>query len=574
VFDYEKLQQYKVDTADLPADSIVLNRPYSLYRENPALFAKLAGVIIIFILLVGGLVLSRFKLLSSQKQLFEKQESLKITLNSIAEAVIATDNQGRITHMNPVAEVLSGCTSEDALGKKLSEVVRVTDSDNNVPEEPIEKMALEKTEKLDLGSFNKLINPQGKTLRISISVSPIKNESKNVSGVVAVFRDLTEEMLIQEKLKQSQKMDAIGQLAGGVAHDFNNALSGIIGATQLLEREIQGEFANKILKMIEKSADRAADLTAKLLAFSRKSSLDIASQDFHAVIQTSIDILSRTIDKKITLVKKLEAQETVVCGNFSELESVILNLGINASHAMPDGGTISFYTKNEVLDQKYCETSNFVLTPGKYILLEVKDTGCGIPPENLGKIFDPFFTTKEPGKGTGLGLSASYGNILHHKGAITVYSEPDRGSVFRIYLPVYKGNVVEACRIDMNYTGTGTILLVDDEPAIRFTNRLILEEAGYKVMLAKNGLEALDIYKENSNQIDLVILDMIMPEMNGNECFFKLIKEFPEAKVILCSGFLQDADIYEMKSAGLKAFICKPCKSSELLRAVGSVLEV
>ena len=282
--------------------------------------------------------------------------------------------------------------------------------------------------------------------------------------------------------------------------------------------------------------------------------------------------MSRTIDRRILVHKKLEAEKTTVYGNFSELESVLLNLGINASHAMANGGQLSFVSKNVFLDEHYCNISDFEIEEGNYILLEVTDNGIGIAPENIKKIFEPFFTTKEQGKGTGLGLSAAYGTIAQHGGAINVYSELGRGSVFRIYLPVIEKKVENEEISNRIVKGAGTILLIDDEPAVRFTNRLLLEAAGYKVLLAENGIEGLQIFKEKKDEIDLVILDMIMPEMNGSECFEELMKLDPKAKVILCSGFPQNADVEKMKKNGLLDFVFKPCKSEVLTRVVSQAI--
>lgn len=571
MFDYNKLKEFGVPESRLPDESIILNRPYSFYRENTALFWQITLVGFTILALLVGLGLSLLKLMKSQQELEEGRQSLKITLDSIAEAVISTDGSGKIIRMNPIAEKLSGWFLNEARGKSLEEVFRIKDHAGEFCQN-LTELVLKSSGQVNLNRFGFFVHKLEKEFPVSVSVSTIRDEFGDVFGIVAVFRDMTDESILQERLRHSQKMDAIGQLAGGVAHDFNNALSGIIGAVQLLQRDMDSAYGNKILKLIQKSADRAADLTAKLLAFSRKSKIETEAQDFHTIVQTANDILSRTIDRRIHLETRLLSEFHIINGNFSELESVLLNIGINASHAMPDGGTLSMETRNITLNEEYCLASNFALTPGVFLLLEVSDTGTGISPENLPKIFEPFFTTKEPGKGTGLGLSAAYGTIVQHKGAINVYSELGRGTVFRIYLPVFEGKAkIEEDSYEI-VPGTGTILIVDDEPAIRFTNRLLLESAGYKVLLAENGLEGLEIYQQKKDEIALVILDMIMPEMNGSDCFARLIEFNPEAKVILCSGFPQDADVASMKKAGLVSFLYKPCRGDELSRAVAEAL--
>ncbi|GAB4280857.1 MAG: hypothetical protein Kow0029_25730 [Candidatus Rifleibacteriota bacterium] len=572
MFDYNRLADFGISLDALPEGSIILNKPYSLYRDNPVLFWQLALTILLFSCLIGGLTLAVFKLLASRKELEEGRQSLNITLNSIAEAVIATNSEGKIVRMNPHAEQLTGWPPSQALNHKLSEVFKLKNSATNEVCENLEEKFLTNYPKQSLQKFDSLINRKGDSIPISFSISPITDGYGVNFGIVVVFRDMTEENLIQEKLRQSQKMDAIGQLAGGVAHDFNNALTGIIGSVQLLEKEVNSEIGVKVLKLIEKSANRAADLTAKLLAFIRKGNFETAPHDFHSIIQASIDILGRTIDPRIVIKKRLEAHNSVINGNFSELESVLLNIGINASHAMPDGGLLTYSTQNLYLDESYCKKSSFSLIPGKYILLEISDTGCGIPPENLPRIFEPFFTTKEPGKGTGLGLSAAYGTIVQHKGAINAYSEPGRGSIFRIYLPTINSIAVFDEKKYEIVKGSGTILLIDDEPTVRFTTKLLLEEAGYRVLVAQTGPEGIEILKQNKSHIDLVILDMIMPEMSGSDCFYSLKSIAPELKIILCSGYSQDADLAKLKENGLDAFVFKPCRGDELSRVVAEVI--
>ncbi len=573
MFDYNKLKHFNIPESRLPDGSVILNQPYSFYRENTVLFWQITTVFMLFIALSIGLILSIFKLLKSQKELEEGRQSLKITLDSIAEGVIATDREGRVTRMNPIAEKLLDFKLKEAEGKLLSQVLCLKAEESNEICSSLEKQILDSGETpLNLTRFNILIRRNNEELPVSCTAAPIRDESGEISGIVVVFRDMTEEKLLQEKLRRSQKMDAIGQLAGGVAHDFNNALSGIIGAVQLLQKDNPGNLSVKMLKIIEKSADRAADLTAKLLAFSRKSKLDMIPQNFHNVVQAATDILARTIDRRIVLKNDLNACRFNVAGNFSELENVLLNLGINASHAMPEGGNLTFSTSNINLNTEYCESSTFNLNPGEYLLLEVADTGIGIAPENLNRIFEPFFTTKEQGKGTGLGLSAAFGTVVQHHGAINAYSEPGRGTIFRIYLPIINANASFKEENHEITPGTGTILLIDDEPAIRFANGLLLESAGYKVLVAEDGITGLEILKNNLAEIDLILLDMIMPKMNGSECFKKIVEIKPEVKVILCSGFPQDADLAEMKDQGLSSFICKPCRADELTRKVAEAM--
>ena len=371
-------------------------------------------------------------------------------------------------------------------------------------------------------------------------------------------------------------MASIGQLAGGIAHDFNNMLAGIMGAAQLLKspkRNID-EKSIKFVDMILQASARAADLTAKLLAFGRKGEISSTAVDINDVIKNTIAILSKTIDRKIQISVTSKAENHIVIGDNSGLQNVLMNLGINASHAMENGGKLTFKTRNIQLNTTYCKASSFEINPGNYIEIEIQDTGHGIPPEYLTKIFEPFFTTKEQGKGTGLGLAAVYGTVQMHHGAINVYSEVGVGTVFHILLPCSGTKFKEEEKTANNsFTGSGKILLVDDEELIRITGKQLLEEMGFIVLLAKDGIEAIKMFKEEKNTIDLVIMDMIMPKMNGREAFFKLKEINENCKVIISSGFIKDEKLELLMEKGLAGFIRKPFSNLELNKILSKTMK-
>jgi PAS domain S-box-containing protein len=398
--------------------------------------------------------------------------------------------------------------------------------------------------------------------------------------IITVWRDLTERKKSEEErrrlesqLRQSQKMDAIGQLAGGIAHDFNNMLGGIMGAAEMLSSCIKGNtMAAKYQTMILDAAERAAGLTSKLLTFSRDGVRANNRINLHRIIDETVVLLENTIDRRIEIKLDLAAESCTVVGDPSQLQNVFLNMGINSSQAMPDGGEIYFSTQVVGLDKAYCKASPFELNPGEYISIEIRDTGIGIDMECLPKIFEPFFTTKEPGKGTGLGLAAAYGTVKQHHGSITVYSQIGVGTSFNVLLPLTESDGMVKPMDLQEYRGSGCILVVDDEEFLRETARAILENLGYEVALAKNGRDALQYYRKNSDNIDLVILDMVMPVMNGRDCF-KALKEFdPEVCVLLSSGFSREEDLVEMRSMGLKGFVRKPYRGAVLGRMVYDTL--
>ena len=413
----------------------------------------------------------------------------------------------------------------------------------------------------------------GENFDASVFMSKIKMDK--ISVLLTTIRDITKQKRDDERQIQVQKMASIGQLAGGIAHDFNNMLAGIMGAAQLLKspkRNID-EKNIKFVDMILQASARAADLTAQLLAFSRKGEISSAAVDIDGVIKDTIAILSKTIDRKIQISVTNKAINHIVIGNNSGLQNVLINLGINASHAMENGGKLTFETRNVQLSKKDCEISPFEIEVGNYIEIEIRDTGHGIAAKHLTKIFEPFFTTKEQGKGTGLGLAAVYGTIQIHHGAINVYSEIGIGTVFHILLPCSGTKCKEEERINNFFTGSGKILLVDDEAIIRITGKQLLEDMGFTVLLAKDGIEAIEIFRKEQDIIDLVIMDMIMPKMNGREAFLKLKEINKNCKVIISSGFMKDENLDLLMKKGLTGFIRKPFNNFELSKILSKTMK-
>ncbi|MEE4254313.1 MAG: response regulator [Desulfuromusa sp.] len=427
-----------------------------------------------------------------------------------------------------------------------------------------------------LSHITKKFSQGDKSVKSNIDYSDgeIGGLAESFDNMVDMIHQREEEKTrLLEQLNQAHKMDAIGQLAGGIAHDFNNMLGGILGAGQMLPRYLSDEpKAQKLHSIIMQSATRAADLTGKLLTFSRTSSKASTPVNMHALIQETITLLQNTTDRRIKIETELKANQSSIVGDPSQLQSTMLNLGINASQAMPNGGTLRFATRLLDIDDITCNSSPFDLHPGQFLEIEVTDTGCGISAENIHRIFEPFFTTKEQGKGTGLGLAAVYGTITQHGGSITVYSEVNNGTNFKILLPLNTSAVAQKPVCQEIIKGQGNILVVDDEEVMRLTTKAILEDLGYSVLLAENGEEALSVYKASKKPVDLVILDMIMPVMNGKDCFFALKKLHPEARIILSSGFVREEDLEDMKRSGLKGYINKPYLSDALSQSVYNAL--
>ncbi|MCJ8329982.1 MAG: response regulator [Lentisphaeria bacterium] len=360
-----------------------------------------------------------------------------------------------------------------------------------------------------------------------------------------------------------------------MAHDFNNTLSSIMGSAELLEPYVATEEEAVVFQqMIIESAEHAATLTGSLLAFARSTPPSNLSLDLHKILNDTVKLLETTIDRRITLKTDLSANSTLVMGDYSRLQSVFMNIGINASHALSDGGTIQMSTKNLEVDAAACERSLFDIKPGPYLQVDIRDTGTGMSAATKARIFDPFFTTKKHGLGTGLGLSVVYGTIQQHSGSVEVDSELEKGTCFRILLPLTTNQTDDKFTIDNKLIrGAGRILVIDDEEPIRKIVKKILENLGYEVCLAENGKHGLDLFKDDHENIDLVLLDMVMPVMNGRDCLVEMHKVSADVRAILASGYCDDADIKAMKEHGLRAFISKPYRRAELSRILQTVLK-
>jgi PAS domain S-box-containing protein len=500
----------------------------------------------------------RLTLLKTFATIKENENDLTLTLNSIADGIIAINYQGVISRMNPVAEQITGCSVVNSLGQSFEEFFR---SIEGITDEDIKDI----TENSHPTSIEREITPYGseKLHTIQITSSRIINERREQSGIVIVLRDRTEQIKIEEELKQSRKMESLGQLSGGVAHDFNNMLGGIIGFTELLQENLAEESEElQYTKYIMDAAHSAADLTTKLLAFSRKGKIVSTPFALHDSCNTAISLLSRTINKNIEITQDLSAPNFHITGDPSQIQNAVLNLCINAKDAMPDGGTIHLATHNEIVN----EDNSANLPQGHYIVLTISDTGTGIPKDIIQKIFEPFFTTKETGKGTGLGLAAVYGSIRNHNGTVTVDSVVGKGTTFSIYLPTIEMKKLEqqVNQTKENQVLNKKILVVDDERIIRMMIDRVVADLGGEVFQAEDGLEAVAIFEEKHRDIDLVILDMVMPNLNGDKCFYELKKINPSIPVLLISGFDKNSSISTLIKDGALGYLHKPFQIKEL----------
>jgi PAS domain S-box-containing protein len=399
------------------------------------------------------------------------------------------------------------------------------------------------------------------------------DENGSPVRMVGCHVDITRLKEMEEQLRQAEKMNAIGQLAGGVAHDFNNQLAGVLGYADMLAGRITDEKLLRFVTNIRKGATRAADLTRQLLAFSRKGKHLTVPVDINRTLNEVCSILAHSIDKRIELRLDLQASPATAAGDPNQLQNAFLNLALNARDAMPDGGTLTFETSLIKLNQDYCRIHSFEIPAGPYIKVSISDTGTGMDATTRKRIFEPFFTTKGEGKGTGMGLASVFGTISNHNGAITVYSEPNHGTVFHVYLPFSEKEAHDSIPVDRPLIhGSARILLVDDEEMVRALGGDMLQELGYSVINCADGEEAVAYYQEHWQEIDLVILDMVMPRRNGRDTFRAMREINPEVKAILSSGYSINGEAQAILSEGVMAFVGKPFEQTHLSSAVAESL--
>ncbi len=413
------------------------------------------------------------------------------------------------------------------------------------------------------------LNSLDKTYQVT--GSPIFSDGNDFIGVVHIARDITDQKKLESQFRQAQKMEAMGTLAGGIVHDFNNLLTGIQGRTSLMLIDTDSSHPHyEHLKGIEEHVISSAGLNKQLLGFARGGKYEVKPMNLNELVDRSSNMFGRT-KKEIKIQKNFQKKISIVDVDGGQIEQVLLNLYVNAWQAMPEGGELYIKTENITLDENYVKP--FKVKEGEYVKISITDTGVGMDKKTMERIFDPFFTTKEMGRGTGLGLASVYGIIKNHGGIINVYSEVDEGTTFNIYLPVsFKKAKKKKELHEEIIKGKETILIVDDEDMIIDVSKELLENMGYKVLTAKSGREGIKIYKENKGKIELVILDMIMPDMGGGETFEQLKEIDPKIKVLLSSGYSIHEKATRLLARGCDGFLQKPFNIKQLSQKLREIL--
>ena len=495
---------------------------------------------------------------------------LVTAIEQSAEAVVITDIRGIIQYVNPAFTRVTGYSREEALGQNP----RVLKSGKHDPEF---YQQLWQTILKGQTWHGELINQRkdGSLYTEEMSITPVRDDRGRVTHFIATKQDVTERKALEAQLQQAGRMEAVGRLAGGVAHDFNNLLTVINGYSEiLLDKFAADPKVGGYLKEINDAGTRAAGLTRQLLAFSRKQVLSLQVLDLNAVVSNLEKMLRRLIGEDVHLHTQLQSGLGRIKADPGQIEQVVMNLAVNARDAMPMGGHLTLETTNVELDEEYVRTHPTV-TPGPHVMLAVSDTGVGMTAETLSRIFEPFFTTKGQGKGTGLGLSTVYGIVKQSEGSIGVYSEPDHGTVFKIYFPMVDEGFdsMETEKVNPeSMSGTETILMVEDEEGVRSLVNLALLSGGYKVLKADDGEAALAICSSHEGPIHLLLTDVVMPQMSGPEVAGKVAALRPGIKVLFMSGYTDDAVVRHGVLTQEMPFIQKPFTPFALRKKIREIL--
>lgn len=509
----------------------------------------------------------------ADREIKERQQYLEGVLAAAPDAIITRDCKQMIAEWNPGAEKLFGYSRDEAIGKSLDSLINNPTTYNEAANLTRKVLLERKLVSIETVRYRN----DGSPVEVIASGSPIIVENELI-GDVAIYSNITdrkraekEKKKLEDQLQHSQKMESIGTLAGGIAHDFNNLLMGIQGNASLMLLDIQGKNSHyDRLKNVENYVQKGAELTRQLLGFARGGKYEVKPTDLNELIGKSAEMFGRT-KKEITIHRKFQKDIWTVEIDQGQIDQVLLNLYVNAWQAMPVGGTLYIETKNSFLREDDVDPYN--VDPGRFVQISFTDTGVGMDESTRQRIFEPFFTTKEMGRGTGLGLASAYGIIVNHGGIITVNSEIGMGTTFIIYLPASdKTRYAEEEAADKMTMGTGTILLVDDEDMILEVGKGLLECLGYRVLTAREGKEAITIYQQTQHEIDMVILDMIMPEMGGGETYDMLKTVNPSINVLLSSGYSMRGQAQGIMQRGCKGFIQKPFTIKDLSQKVGDIL--
>jgi hypothetical protein len=486
-------------------------------------------------------------------------------LDVATDAIFVRDLKNKILFWNKAAEDLYGWTATEAIGKKTLELWK--EKDISQFQEALKTL-------LQNGSWEGELHQKtkfGKEIIVESRWTLVQEFNKKVQSILVVNTDITQKKELEAQFFRAQRLESIGTLASGIAHDLNNILAPILMTAQLLESQLHDERSKRLLPILISNAKRGANMVKQVLSFTRGVEGDRTLLQLKHLIREIQQVVKETFPKSIEISTHIAPNLWIVSADVTQLHQVLMNLCVNARDAMPDGGRLTISAENLVVDQNYAKMY-LDARVGSYVVMSVADTGVGIPQEILDRIFEPFFTTKDLGKGTGLGLSTVVGIIKSHGGFINVYSEVGKGSQFKVYLPAQEATEnPEEQELELPCGNGELILVVDDEDSIRDVTKTSLESYNYKAITACDGIEAIALYAEHQDKISVVLTDMVMPSMDGVTTIRTLRKINPAVKIIAVSGLASSEKINTITQMGVKAFLSKPYTAKQLLQTISTV---
>ncbi len=501
----------------------------------------------------------------------ESRDMQTSILESMSDALVVTDRRGAVVYSNPAAAALSGYTLEEAKGRQFEDIFRLCEEETGEPRSGLMAQLVAGDGASKSAIHTILTSKDGTDYSVEEDASPMRGRDGKIAGAIAVLRNTTRRRQMQDQLTQSQKMEAIGRLAGGVAGDFNNLLTVITGFGELLTSEMAAgnplrHFAEEILN----AADRAAVLTRHLLAFGKDQTVPATPHDLKNLVSSMEAMLGRLLGPSIELIILQRHSVSRILTEPGQMEHIMANLAMNARDAMPNGGKFLIeISESEMRPETPGRPLD--LQPGSYVLLTVSDNGCGMNAETRARLFEPFFTTKVQGQATGLGLSIVYGIVKQHGGHISVYSQPGSGSIFELYFPKFKETPRLPVQKRRGPRGSETILIADDEESVRKLVHTVLAQSGYEVIEAKDGKEALELFEKNRDRVDMVLTDVVMPKMTGFQLSEQIEKLDPAKKIMFMSGYRDSQETPGPNS--IRPFLDKPFTPEVLLKQVREALD-
>ena len=507
----------------------------------------------------------------TENALVESEEKYRLHFENASDVIYSIDPEFKVLSVSPSVEKTLGYSPEELIGHPFPEL-------NVLAPEYLES-AFTNTMRILSGdrispSVYEFITKDGTRKFGEVSGAPVFRDGK-VIALISVARDITDRRRLEDQLRQSQKMEAIGTLSGGIAHEFNNILGIIVGNIELALMDVpEWNPIHENLREVKKACLRAKNVVRQILSFSRRTEQELRSVKIGHIVKESINFLRSSIPSTIEIRQEISSDKDIVMADSTQINQVLINLCTNAFHAMgKEGGILEIELDNMVIDSQ--TLSQYPgLKQGRYVKLSVSDTGRGIEPEIIDRIFDPYFTTKEVGKGTGMGLAVVHGIVTNHGGTITVSSEPEKGSSFHVLLPVVEKEVIaEEASVESLPTGKESILFVDDDLSIIDIGRRVLERLGYQVVEKTSSIEALELFKLKAKAFDLVITDMTMPNMMGDKLAEELMKIRSDIPIILCTGYSEHISEEKAKEMGIRCFVMKPLIMRDLANTIRKVLD-